>query len=141
MSIRLEDRASRSVQRLILPALMLLAALVQAARPHAQSSAEPPWAGWAQCRLDTQGPGYSSQQTHTWTMTGGAPAVQGATRLYAATWTVNGSGALERTQGSQTLAAQWTISGQAAAPIAVVVRASDGRRLIQAGHAQLRQPG
>src|SRR3954470_23556772 len=139
MSIRLEDRASRSIRRLIVPPLMLVAAVVQPALPHAQSPAEPPWAGWAQCRLDTQGPGYSSQQTHTWTMTGGAPAAQGATRLYTATWTVNGSGSLERTQGSQTRAAQWIISGQAAAPIAIVVRASDRRRLIQAGHAQLRQ--
>src|SRR4051812_13396129 len=132
---------SRSDRRLIPASLLLVGAVALPAAAQTQSPADPPWSGWAQCRLDTHGQGYSSQQTHTWTITGGVPTVQGAMRLYPATWTVSGSGSLERTQGSQTLTAQWTIRGQAAAPITVLVRASDGRRLIQAGHAQLRQAG
>src|SRR3954449_3158679 len=124
---------SRNARRLILGSLMWVAAVALPAAAQAQTPGDPLWSGWAQCRLDTQGPGYSSQQTHTWTMTGGVPTVQGAMRLYPGTWSVSGSGALQRTQGSQTLTAQWTIRGQAAAPIAVLVRASDGRRLIQAG--------
>jgi hypothetical protein len=120
---------------------MLVAAVTLPSAAQTPSLADPLWSGWAQCRLDTHGQGYASQQTQTWMMTGGVPTVQGAMRLYPATWSVSGSGSLERTQGSQTLAAQWTIRGQAAAPLSVLVRASDGRRLIQAGHPQLRQAG
>jgi hypothetical protein len=86
-----------------------------------------------------QGPGYTDHQTHTWTITGGAPTAQGAFQIYAGTWSVVGSGSLTRTQGSQTLVAQWANNGPAiGAPIAVFVRASDKRVFIQSRHAQLR---
>ena len=50
-----------------------------------------------------------------------------------------GGGRLERTEGSQTLRAEWKRNvTDMPAPITVVVRASDGAILIDAGHAQLR---
>jgi len=41
---------------------------------HAQRTAPiQPWSGSARCEIAVQGPGYSEQQTHTWTLLGGAP--------------------------------------------------------------------
>jgi len=101
----------------------------------------PAWAGWARCEIQVQGTGYSEQQTHTWTMTGDAPSSEGAFRVYAGTWNVVGKGSLQRSQGSQSLVAEWAINATRPAPLAVFVRASDGRMFIQARHAQLRQAG
>ena len=99
------------------------------------------WAGWARCQITVQGPGYTDQQTHTWTITGGAPKAEGAFQIYAGTWAVVGGGSLSRTQGTQTLMARWATNGpNISAPIAVFVRASDNRMFIQARHAQLRGP-
>jgi hypothetical protein len=103
-----------------------------------QSAPQAPWAGWARCQISVTGPGYADQQTHTWTITG-TPTVEGAFRVYQGTWSVVGGGSLQRTQGSQTLMAQWATNGPSrSAPIAVFVRASDKRMFIQARHAQLR---
>src|ERR1044071_1909834 len=105
----------------------------------AQPAPEAAWAGWARCQIAVQGPGYTDQRTHTWTITGSAPTVEGAFRVYAGTWSVVGGGSLRRTQGSQTLTAEWAANAPAvSAPIAVFTRASDGRMFIQARHAQLR---
>jgi hypothetical protein len=104
-----------------------------------QAPAAPSWAGWARCQIDVAGPGYADQQTHTWTIAGGAPTVEGAFRVYQGTWSVVGGGSLRRSQGSQTLVAQWASNvSNMSAPIAVFVRASDQRMFIQARHAQLR---
>jgi hypothetical protein len=63
-------------------------------------------------------------------------------QIQAATWSVTGKGSLEKTEGQQTLKAQWTtnVPGMSA-PIAVLIRASDGKRLIKSWHAQLRGRG
>jgi hypothetical protein len=105
----------------------------------AQAAAAATWSGSATCDVTVTGPGYSDQQTHKWTMTGGAPTKSGAFDIYPGTWSVTGGGSLERTQGSQTLRAEWkrSVAGMSA-PISVVVRASDGAILIGSGHAQLR---
>ena len=110
----------------------------------AQTTGAPelPWIGSARCQLDIRGPGYTDQQIHTWTLTGGTPTIQGAFRIYAGTWSVTGSGSFQRTQGTQTITRQWTTNAQGmSAPIAVVLRASDGAFLIQTGHGQLRASG
>ena len=108
----------------------------------AQQTGAAPWSGWARCQISVQGPGYSDQQTHTWTITGGAPTAQGAFQIYAATWAAVGGGSLTRTQGNQTLTAQWATNAPAlSAPIAVFVRASDHHMFIQSRHAQQRSAG
>ena len=110
--------------------------------PQTHSPADGPWSGSAQCQITVQGNGYSDVQTHSWAITSGAPTTQGAIRLFASTWSVTGGGSLQRTQGNQTLKAQWETSAQSSgAPISVFVRASDGRLLIKSGHAQLRTKG
>ena len=102
---------------------------------------EAPWAGWARCQIDVTGAGYADRQIHTWTITGGTPTIQGAFRIYPATWSVVGGGSLQTTQGKQSLVARWaTNSPNMNAPIAVFVRASDRRMFIQARHTQLRAP-
>jgi len=104
-----------------------------------QASEAAAWSGWARCQVSVQGPGYTDQQTHTWTLSGGTPSVEGAFRIYPGTWTVVGSGSLQRSQGTQSLMAQWATNVAAmSAPVAVFVRASDGRMFISARHAQLR---
>jgi hypothetical protein len=96
------------------------------------------WSGWARCEVSVRGPGYTDQQTHTWIMSGGAPAVEGAFRVYPATWSVVGGGSLQRSQGAQTLRAQWAANASMSGPLALFVRASDGRVFLQSRHAQLR---
>jgi hypothetical protein len=125
----------------MLSSFLLLVTL--AAPVYSQSSATPPaWSGWARCEVAVQGPGYTDRQTHTWTLSGGTPTVEGAFRIYPATWSVVGSGSLQRTQGNQSLMAQWATNvAGVSAPLAVFARASDGRMFISARHAQLRSAG
>ncbi|MGC2195735.1 MAG: hypothetical protein WA628_13740 [Terriglobales bacterium] len=100
------------------------------------------WSGGAQCQIDVQGPGYAHHETHTWMLSGAQPTRQGAMRVYAGTWSVSGQGSLQRTQGTQTLKAQWTTNASLSqAPVAVFVRASDRKLIIKSWHAQLRSPG
>jgi hypothetical protein len=120
----------------------IIVALAAGLSPHDVAAQPPSWGGSARCEVRTTGPGYVDQHTHTWTLTGGPPEAQGAFLRYPATWSVTGGGSLQRTQGSQTLTAQWTRSVPAMdGRVSFVVRASDGRLLIRAGHAQLRAPG
>jgi len=105
------------------------------------SPADGPWSGSAKCQITVHGPGYSHRETHTWTLAGGSPTIRGAMRIYSGTWTVTGGGSLTRTQGAQTLTAQWTTNASLSnAPIAIFVRASDGRLIIKSWHSQLRVP-
>lgn len=104
-----------------------------------QSAVQAPWSGWARCEINVSGQGYSDKQTHTWTISSSASAVSGAFRVYPATWSVVGSGSVQHTQGTQTLVAQWATNAlNISAPLAVFVRASDGRMFIQARHSQTR---
>jgi hypothetical protein len=129
------------VMRIAVPAwlLPLLASCFLAAPALAQQPLPGAWGGWARCVVTVQGPGYNDQQTHTWTIAGGAPAAQGAFLVHAGTWSVVGRGSLSRSQGNQTFTAQWATNGpETSGPIAVFVRASDNRMFIQARHSQLR---
>jgi hypothetical protein len=126
-------------------ALLVTSAVLPAASPtivSAQQPTAPAWTGWARCQISVQGPGYTDQQTHTWTMMGGAPAIEGPFRVYPAAWSVVGGGSLQRNQGTQILMAQWATNAPSiSGPLAVFARASDGRMFIQPRHAQLRSRG
>ena len=57
------------------------------------------WAGWMQCTLTTTGSNsYSDVQTQTWRLTAGAAGslADATTAVYPATWSVTGSGGLDR---------------------------------------------
>jgi hypothetical protein len=126
------------VTRLAL-ALTISSTAVDLAGGQQPTTPQASWAGWARCQINVTGPGYSDRQTHTWTITGSTPTVSGAFRVYPGTWSAVGGGSLQRTQGNQTLTAQWaTNTPSMSAPLAVFVRASDQRMFIQARHAQLR---
>jgi hypothetical protein len=100
------------------------------------------WSGQAQCKISVQGPGYSHHETHTWTLSGSSPTLQGAIHVFPATWSVSGQGSLRRTQGSQTLNARWTTNGSLPnAPLGLFLRASDGKLVLKSVHAQLRVKG
>jgi hypothetical protein len=61
--------------------------------------------------------------------------------IFPATWSVTGQGSLQRSQGTQTLTAQWTTNASGiSAPIALFFRASDRRLVLKSWHAQLRSP-
>lgn len=126
-------------QLALVSAVLIALASLAAAQ---QTAAQAPWGGWARCQINVSGQGYSDQQTHTWTISSSTSTVSGAFRVYPATWSVAGNGSVQRTQGNQSLMAQWATSAQnLSAPLAVFVRASDGRMFIQARHTQTRAPG
>ncbi len=130
--------------RVAVPA-WLLPLLASCCLPIPALAQQPPsgaWGGWARCVVTVQGPGYTDQQIHTWTISGGAPTAQGAFLVHDGTWSVVGRGSLSRSQGNQSFTAQWATNGpDTGGPIAVFVRASDNRMFIQARHAQLRSRG
>jgi hypothetical protein len=123
--------------------IAVAASIMGASGAAAQSAgAGTPWNGWARCDVDVTAAGYSDRQSHVWVVPATSPVSQGAVRVHAATWSASGSGSLRRTQGSQTLDAQWTTAVPAMdAPFAFTVRASDGRLLIKPWHAQRRVRG
>lgn len=118
----------------VLGALAMTALCAASTAPLAQQS----WSGTAECRIKVQGTGYRDEQTHTWTLTGGAPSGAGAIQVHTALWSVAGSGEFERNQGAQRLVGEWKTSGQATAPFAMFVRASDGKLILKPWHSQLR---
>jgi hypothetical protein len=59
-------------------------------------------------------------------------------QIYPATWSASGQGGAQRPQGTQVMAAQWNNNVPGLnAPIAIFVRASDGRLIIKLWHSQL----
>jgi hypothetical protein len=106
------------------------------------SAAGLPWSGQAICQLNLQQDGYTHQETQTWTITGTGPRTDSNIPMYDATWSFSGKGAAQRTRGPQTITAAWTRAGAPVnAPLAILVRASDGRLLIKSSHSQLRAAG
>jgi hypothetical protein len=94
--------------RFVAPLLSLVIAapvMAQAPQPVA-----PSWAGWAQCQISIQAPGYTHRETHLWTMTGaGTPNAN--MEIYPTSWTVTGDGSLQRVNGPTMVSAQWTVNG------------------------------
>jgi hypothetical protein len=116
----------------------------------AQNPAPPPplanWAGAIRCELQSQAGEYAHQETQTWTLTGGAPTVQGSVTVYPATWNVAGQGWHDRTRGANRRIAQWTVNVPGAnapvsAPIGLTLRPVGGRFDVAKWHAQLTAPG
>ena len=107
------------------------------------SAPDGPWAGSAQCVLSAKSTGYTETETHTWTLTGAPPTINGAFREYPATWAVSGSGRRVTVAGVHgTTTEQWHTSVAGVnAPISIWVRASDGALMITSRQGQLRAPG
>ena len=128
--------------RLTTPRLTILLVAMAAALTwqgaSAQTATPADWSGWARCQVDVVGPGYTDRRTHTWTLTGGAARTEGAFRVFPASWSVVGSGSIDRTQGSNTLTARWAVNGSSTnAPISFWTRASDSRLLASSRHGQV----
>ena len=132
------------IQGMIRAAVLLVVVSLGAASPSlAQTVTSSPrsvpaaWAGWAQCQVVTTGPSYSDRQTHTWVLTG-TPTMQGVFAIHPATWSVAGSGTVQRTSGSQPSKAEWTTNvTSVSAPMAISVRAADKRIVIRPWHDRL----
>ncbi len=93
------------------PALLLaLLSTLSAPAVLAQAPVAQGWAGWAQCRLTIQGPGYNHAERHLWTITG-AGTSNANMEIYPTSWTVTGSGSLDRVSGPTRKQAQWRING------------------------------
>jgi hypothetical protein len=116
----------------------------------AQNPAPPPplanWAGAIRCELQSQAGGYAHQETQTWTLTGGAPTVQGSVTVYPATWSVAGQGWHDRMRSANRRIAQWTVNmpgpnAPVSAPIGFTRRPVGGRFDVAKWHAQLTAPG
>jgi len=127
----------RPARRFAIPLFAIAAGLLWQHASAQSAATPPPWAGWARCQVDVVGPGYTDRRTHTWTLTGGAPRMEGAFQVFPASWSVGGGGSIDRTQGGNTLTARWAVNGASTnTPIAFWVRASDGRLFASARHSQ-----
>jgi uncharacterized repeat protein (TIGR01451 family) len=84
--------------------LAVTAAFAQSPPPVVQN-----WAGWAQCLIAIEAPGYSHGETHRWEITG-AGTRQTNVEIYPATWTVTGAGSLQR-RGRTLVPEQWSGKG------------------------------
>ena len=140
MNCRLEFRFAEA--RFAAREFALVALLCVGVAGPVLSQAPPIWSGQAQCQLNIQGSDYAHQEVQTWTITGASTSVPGTMPVYPGTWSVAAQGAMQRSLGPQSLAAQWTTKvPETSAPIAVFVRASDNRLIVKLWHSQLRAPG
>jgi hypothetical protein len=113
----------------------LVASVICAFASLASGQSAPIWNGSVRCDIDLKGPGYSSHETHTWTLTGDLPP--DGSQDYPATWTVSGSGSRTPT-GTLRSAATWATQGSApGVRMAIFVRQSDQRLLVFTRHGQL----
>jgi hypothetical protein len=69
-----------------------LALSLAAGAANGQSAAEGSWTGSVQCRIDVTGAEYERHEDQTWTLTGEAPRIEGAMRIYPAVWKASGHG-------------------------------------------------
>jgi hypothetical protein len=104
------------------------------------SPAQGPWSGQAQCVVVSKSAEYLDEQTHTWRLTGAAPASMpvGSAQVYyswPATWTVQGSGRKafpSRVPGVPTRDDQverWTIASEMNATLRVTEIAGQTARI------------
>lgn len=137
----LHDRAATSARfffTLATAALTFFGA--SAARAQAPASTAD-WMGSIRCEINVTAPGYSHQETQTWTLTGAPPTQQSTTAIYPATWSVTGQGWHNREHHSSRVISKWTVKAPGpnsakSAPIAFMVTAN-GRLFVQLSHAQL----
>ena len=92
-----------------LSVLLLSLSAVTAAFAQTPLPAVQTWAGWAQCQIAIEGPGYSHAETHRWEITG-AGTRQSNVEVYPATWTVTGAGSLQR-RGRTLVPERWSGNG------------------------------
>jgi hypothetical protein len=121
-------------------AAALLGLATTATMSYAQQPAN--WTGAIRCDIQSTAPGYSHQESQTWTLTGAAPATQGSVTVYPATWSVSGQGSHDRTRNATRRVAQWTasVAGPNAptnAPIGLTRHAVGGQFDVAKWHAQL----
>lgn len=100
------DRMANRRLSIIGPLLLVIAVQTFAQTPPVSQN----WAGWAQCELTMQAPGYSHNETHLWTITG-AGTQRANMEIYPTTWTVTGAGSLQRVSGPTRVSAQWNGNG------------------------------
>ena len=104
-----------------------LAFSLAAGAANAQTAAEGSWTGSVQCRIDVSGAAYERHEEQSWTLTGEAPRIEGAMRIYPAVWKASGRGTAS-TNTRRPSGAEWTaeVPGQPTV-MAVFIRASDNR--------------
>lgn len=66
------------------------------------------WTGAIRCEIQVTAPGYSHQETQTWTLTGAASTTQGPYTLCPALWSVTGQGWYDRTGPTARRIVKWT---------------------------------
>jgi hypothetical protein len=124
----------------------IAAAAAQPARAQTATAVGTDWVGSVRCDIKATAQGYLHEETQTWTLTGGAPTVQGSMLVYPATWTVAGQGTHDRGNAASRRVAEWTaaVPGPNApvnAPIAFMAVPVTGQINVQLWHSQLTRQG
>jgi len=90
--------------------LFVLLSISRSPAAFAQTPVAQGWTGWAHCQITIQGPGYAHSETHLWTIAG-AGTKNANMEIYPTSWTVSGSGSLDRVSGPTRKSAQWRVNG------------------------------
>src|SRR5688572_7740012 len=134
MNSSLSLAAARIVTRRSPPLVLSIGAFLASAAP---GFAADSWTGLIRCEINVTATGYSHQETQLWTLTGAAPAVQGAYEIHDATWSVTGKGWHDRTGQTSRRVAKWTAhAAESKAPVAFF-RPAPGGLVVQLRHSQL----
>lgn len=127
-------------------AIAVVAGMLLALAAPARAQQDGHWTGAIRCEIQALAQGYTHQEVQTWTLTGGAPTVQGSVSAYPATWSVVGQGRHDRSSSTSRRVAQWTVSipgsgSPVSAPVGFTLQPA-GRGLdVTKWHAQLTAGG
>lgn len=114
----------------LLGALALWLISGPAASQGSGSPADGPWWGSVKCTIEVSEGSNQRSEAQTWTLSGAAPTVQGAMRIFPAMWSVTGQGAVIKNPRAP--ATQWTASvPNREVLLAAFVRASDGKLIFR----------
>jgi hypothetical protein len=107
----------------------------------AQIAPDARWAGEVQCQIDATGGAYERHETQSWTLTGEAPRIEGAMRLWPAMWQASGRGSAS-VNARRPGGAQWTSEVPPRATVNdIFIRASDNKLVFRQWLPKLEAPG
>lgn len=105
--------------------------------PDTPPAIPPAPANGGQCVIDIHGNGYRHTEIQRWEVTG-PPVASAPGKLYPVQWSTSGTGSSHTSNGTQRRDATWTILAAQPVHFRALIRASDGKLLLQQSETQVR---